>query len=106
MDGAAACDADQSGTIVTTKVLLDADLCENKTQDENRSNVDYCDSDDIGPGCSKLTQPESIDFYSESSESTPTYYPSRGTSNSSNSSNDPYSDSNSGGDSSDTDNRP
>ena len=74
---------------------------EGRTQDENDSNVDDCDSDDIAPGCAKPAQPESEE-YSEESESTATFYPSRGTSNSSNSTNDPLSDSASLDNSSDT----
>lgn len=74
---------------------------EGRTQDENRSAVDDCDSDDIAPGCNKPIQPESEDYtHPPSSESS--YKPSKGTSNSSNSTNDPFSDSESLGDSSDT----
>lgn len=74
---------------------------ENYTQDENRSNVDDCDSDDIGPGCQKPEQPESEDYtHEELSESSG--FPSKGTSNSSNSTNDPFSASDSEGDSDDT----
>ena len=69
--------------------------------DLNNSNIDDCDSDDIAPGCNRPVQPESEDHHFEHvSESSG--YPSRGTSNSSNSTNDPFSDSDSEGDSDDT----
>ena len=78
--------------VPVTALIPAVNYDEGYTQDENRSNVDSCDSDDIASACIKLTQPESID-YVEESESTATYYPSKGTSNSSNSTNDPFSDS-------------
>jgi Cu-Zn family superoxide dismutase len=70
-------------------------------QDTNRSNIDECDSDDIFYGCAKPEQPESEDYHFDSVSSS-SGYPSRGTSNSSNSTGDPFSDSDSLGDSSDT----
>jgi hypothetical protein len=103
-DGENDCDTLQDGNGASggVKILFDADLCENRTQDEYRSAVDDCDSDDIGPGCERPEQPES-ERYTEESEETEVYGPSRGTSNSSNSTNDPFSDSNSGKDSSSED---
>ena len=103
-DGENECDPMQDGLGPSSgaKILIDADLCENRTQDEYRSAVDDCDSDDIGPGCERPEQPES-ERYTEESEETEVYGPSRGTSNSSNSTNDPFSDSNSGKDSSSED---
>lgn len=73
---------------------------EARTQDENRSAVDDCDSDDIAPGCNKPIQPESEDYTHEDEETVSSGYPSKGTSNSSNSTNDPLSDSESEGNSS------
>jgi len=72
-----------------------------RIQDPNGSDIDDCDSDDIAPGCNKPIQPESED-YEHIHESESSGYPSKGTSNSSNSTNDPNSDSESLGDSSDT----
>lgn len=97
-NGNLVCDTTQDG-MSGMLMLVNGELCENRTQDENRSAVDDCDSDDIGPGCEKPVQPES-ERYTEESEETEVYGPSRGTSNSSNSTNDPFSDSASGKDSS------
>ena len=75
---------------------------EARRQDPNRSDIDEFDSDDICPGCDHDTDhPESED-YAHSETTVTSGFPSKGTSNSSNSTHDPHSDSDSLLNSSDT----
>ena len=74
-----------------------------RRQDPNRSDIDSFDSDDICIGCNHdIDHPESEDYDTHSETTVTSGFPSKGTSNSSNSTNDPHSDSESLLNSSDT----